>query len=114
MLLGLLGAITETATSSLVHLKLRPLPHPAGLSTGTRATAAILALVTSTYAAIYLRTKMLKSPNTHLSSFLLKLLNGSLVDSTAFVDQMAGGGGLSGVDVANNHDVNVDLFLSHD
>jgi hypothetical protein len=30
------------------------------------------------------------------------LLNGSLVDSTAFVDEMSCGGGLAGVDVADN------------
>lgn len=53
-----------------------------------------------------------KSP--YLSGFLLELLNGSLVDTTAFVDEMAGGGGLSGVDVADNHDVDVYLFLAHD
>jgi len=26
---------------------------------------------------------------------------------------MSGGGGLAGVDMANDHDVDVDLFLSH-
>lgn len=51
---------------------------------------------------------------THLSGFLLELLDCSLVDASAFVDQMAGSGGLSRVDVANNHDVNMGLFLSHD
>lgn len=50
---------------------------------------------------------------TNLSGFLLELLDGSLVDSTALVDQMAGGGGLAGVDMANDHDVDVGLFLSH-
>ena len=50
---------------------------------------------------------------TNLSSFLLELLDGSLVDSSALVDQVAGRGGLAGVDMANDHDVDVDLFLSH-
>ncbi|KAI5621512.1 hypothetical protein C0J50_18921, partial [Silurus asotus] len=50
----------------------------------------------------------------HLNGLLLEFLDGSLVDSSAFVDQMTGGGGLSRVDVADDHDVNVDLFLSHD
>lgn len=59
------------------------------------------------------RIKQFKWQNTHLSSFLLELLNGSLVDSTAFVDQMAGGGGLARIDVADNHDVNMNLFLTH-
>lgn len=49
----------------------------------------------------------------HLSCFLLKFLNGSLVDSSAFVDQVAGGGGFTGVDMANNHDVDVGLFFTH-
>lgn len=49
----------------------------------------------------------------HLSCFLLKFLNGSLVDSSAFVDQMAGGGGFAGVDMTNNHDVDVDFLFTH-
>merc|ERR550519_2288662 len=44
---------------------------------------------------------------------LLELLNGSLVDTSALVDQMTSGGGLARVDVANNDNVNVGLFLSH-
>jgi hypothetical protein len=35
-----------------------------------------------------------------LSSFLLELLDGSLIDTTAFVDEMAGRGGLARVDVS--------------
>ena len=52
-------------------------------------------------------------PETNLSSLLLELLDGSLVDASALVDQVAGGCGLAGVDMANDHDVDVDLFLSH-
>jgi hypothetical protein len=37
-----------------------------------------------------------------LSSLLLELLDGTLVDTTALVDEMAGGRRLAGVDVANN------------
>merc|ERR1719264_665438 len=48
-----------------------------------------------------------------LLGFLLELLNGPLVDSTALVDQMAGGGGLARVHVADDHDVDMDLLLSH-
>jgi len=44
---------------------------------------------------------------------LLILLDGSLVDTTALVDQVTGRGGLSGVDVTDNHQVNVNLFLGH-
>merc|ERR1712244_185179 len=50
----------------------------------------------------------------HLLGFLLELLNGTLVDTTALVDQVTGGGGLAGVDVANDHNVDMDLLLSHD
>lgn len=49
----------------------------------------------------------------HLSCFLLEFLNGSLVDSSAFVDQMTGGGGFAGVDMTNNHDVDVGFFFTH-
>ena len=50
---------------------------------------------------------------TNLGSFLLKLLDCPLVDSSALVDQVTGGGGLSRVNMANDHDVDVDLILSH-
>lgn len=50
---------------------------------------------------------------THLSRFLLELLDGSLVDAPTFVDEVAGGGGLARIDVADDNDVNVGLLLSH-
>lgn len=50
---------------------------------------------------------------TYLSSFFLKLLDGSLIDASTFVYKMAGGGGLARIDVADNHDVNMNLFLTH-
>ena len=50
---------------------------------------------------------------TNLLGFLLELFDGSLVDTTAFVDEMTGGGRLSRVYVADHHDVNVSLFLRH-
>ena len=37
-----------------------------------------------------------------LSSLLLELLNGTLVDTTALVDQVTSGGGLAGIDVADD------------
>ena len=49
----------------------------------------------------------------HLSSLLLKFFSGSFVDPTTFVDQVASGGGLPGIYVSNNHNVDVSLFLSH-
>ena len=37
-----------------------------------------------------------------LSGFLLELLDGTLVDTTALVDQVTGGGGLAGIDVSDD------------
>jgi len=48
-----------------------------------------------------------------LGSLLLELLDGSLVDTSTFVDQMTGGGRLSGVYVSDNNDVNVSLLFTH-
>jgi len=49
----------------------------------------------------------------HLGGLLLELLDGSLVDTTALVDQVTGGGGLTGIDVADDDDVDMSLFFSH-
>lgn len=49
----------------------------------------------------------------YLSSFLLKLLDGSLVDAPTLVDEVACGSGLARVHVANHNDVNVEFFFSH-
>ena len=48
-----------------------------------------------------------------LGGFLLELLDGSLVDTSALVDQVTGGGGLAGVDVTDDDDVDMSLFLAH-
>jgi hypothetical protein len=45
-------------------------------------------------------------------AYLLELLNGTLVNTTALVDQVTGSGRLAGIDVADNDDVNVGLFLT--
>jgi hypothetical protein len=45
------------------------------------------------------------------STCLLELLDGTLVDTTALVDQVTGGGRLAGIDVADNDDVDVNLVL---
>lgn len=42
---------------------------------------------------------------------LLELLDGTRVDTTALVDQVTSGGGLAGIDVADNDDVDVGLFF---
>lgn len=44
-----------------------------------------------------------------LGGFLLELLDGSLVDTTTLVDQVAGGGGLAGIDMADDDDVTVEF-----
>ena len=41
------------------------------------------------------------------------LLDGTLVDAAAFVDEVPGGGGLAGIDVADHHEIDVNLFFSH-
>ena len=48
-----------------------------------------------------------------LGRFLLELLDGPLVDTSALVDQVTGGGRLARVDVANDDNVDVSLFLTH-
>lgn len=49
----------------------------------------------------------------NLLGLLLELLDGSLVDTTALVDQVTGGGRFSRIDVTNDDDVDVDFLLSH-
>ena len=56
---------------------------------------------------------VLEGPLVHLGSFLLETLNHTLVDTSQLVDQVTGGGGLAGVDMSNNHDVDMNLFLTH-
>ena len=46
-----------------------------------------------------------------LLTFLLELLDGTLVDTTALVDQVTSGGRLARVDVADNDHVDVSLVL---
>jgi len=47
------------------------------------------------------------------SGFLLELLDGTLVDTTALVDQVTSSGRLARVDVADDHDVDMSLLLTH-
>ena len=49
----------------------------------------------------------------HLSSLRLKFFNGSFVDSTTSVDQMASSGRLAEIYMSNDHDVDVSPFLFH-
>ena len=49
----------------------------------------------------YQRT-ILEGTLAELSSLLLELLNGTLVDTTALVDQVTSGGRLAGIDVADD------------
>merc|ERR1719438_431405 len=48
-----------------------------------------------------------------LGRLLLELLNSSLVNTSALVDQVSSGGGLARVDVSNDDNVDVSLFLTH-
>jgi len=56
---------------------------------------------------------ILEGPFAHLLSLLLELLDDTLVDAAAFVNEMAGGGRFAGIYVANHYDVDVQLFLTH-
>ncbi len=38
-----------------------------------------------------------------LSSLLLELFNGTLIDTTTFVDKMSGSGRLAGIDVSDDY-----------
>jgi hypothetical protein len=52
--------------------------------------------------------------NVEWMNYLLELLDGTLVNTTALVDQVTSGGRLAGIDVADNDDVDVGtLFLTH-
>ena len=50
---------------------------------------------------------------TYFCSLFLEFFDGSLVNPTAFVNQVAGSSGLARVYVSDNDDVEVSLFLSH-
>ena len=54
---------------------------------------------------------VLEGTLTEFSGFLLELLDGTLVDTTTLVDQVTSGGRLSGIDVTDNDNVKVELFL---
>jgi hypothetical protein len=57
---------------------------------------------------------VLEGTLSEFGGLLLELLNGTLVDTTALVDQVTSGGRLAGIDVADNDDVDVvTLFLTH-
>lgn len=50
---------------------------------------------------------------THGFSFLLILFKGSLIETSALDDEVTSRGGLSGVDVTNNNDVNLSFLIRH-
>merc|ERR1712132_17365 len=56
---------------------------------------------------------VLEGTLTHLGSLLLELLDDTLVNATALVDQVTGGGRLTRVDVADHHNVDMSLILWH-
>jgi len=56
---------------------------------------------------------VLEGTLTHLLGLLFELLDGTFVNAAALVDQVTGGGRLARVDVADDHDVNMNLFLRH-
>jgi len=56
---------------------------------------------------------VLEGTLSEFGSLLLELLNGTLVNTTALVDKMTGSRRLSGIDMADDDDVDVRLLLSH-
>ena len=56
---------------------------------------------------------VLEGPLAGLGGLLLELLDGPLVDTSALVDQVTSGSGLAGVDVSDDDNVDVSLFLTH-
>merc|ERR1719393_463260 len=69
--------------------------------------------------SLTLSLELVKNPGilegslSRLGRLLLELLDGSLVDTSALVDQVTGGGRLSGVDVTDDDNVEMSLFLAH-
>ncbi len=70
-------------------------------------------------AALPLRLELVQHPGVlegsliHFRRFLLESLYHSLVDSSQLVDEMTCGGRLAGVDMSDDHDVDMRLLLSH-
>jgi hypothetical protein len=56
---------------------------------------------------------VLEGTLTHLGSLLLELLDGTLVNTSALVDQMTSGGRLTSIDVSDDNNRNVNLLLWH-
>ena len=56
---------------------------------------------------------VLERPLVHLSSLLLELLDDTLINASQLVDQVTSGGRLAGVDMPNDHYVQMSLFLTH-
>jgi hypothetical protein len=56
---------------------------------------------------------VLEGTLTEFGGFLLELLDGTLVNTTALVNQVTSSGGLARIDVTNDDDVNVSLFLTY-
>jgi hypothetical protein len=58
--------------------------------------------------------RILERTLAELGGFLLELLDGTLVNTSALVDQVTGGGRLAGIDVSDDDDVDMSLLLTHD
>ncbi|VCX36803.1 unnamed protein product [Gulo gulo] len=56
---------------------------------------------------------ILKGAPAHLSNNLLKIFESSFVDSITFVDQMTSNGRLVQINISNDDNVDMSLFLSH-
>ncbi|KAF5799509.1 hypothetical protein HanXRQr2_Chr07g0305331 [Helianthus annuus] len=54
-----------------------------------------------------------EGPLVHLSSFLLESFDHTLVNTTQLVDKVTCGCGLAGVDMSNDDNADMNLFLTH-
>merc|ERR1712048_799554 len=63
--------------------------------------------------------KLVRNPSifertfTGFGGFFLEFFDGSLIDTTAFVDQVTGGGRFTGIDVTDDDNVDMTFFFSH-
>lgn len=88
-----------------------PLPHLGGKQI-VKGSQLVRFLSCSERGAIQPGTVLLPV-STYLRGFLLKLLDGPLVDAPTLVDEVTSGGGLARVHMANHNNVYVEFLLSH-
>ncbi len=64
--------------------------------------------------SLHLNTKLFEILFAYLSSLFFKLLDGSFINSSTFIDEMPSSGGFPRINMADDHNVDVDLLFPHD